>query len=232
MSKKTIVIDPGHGGRDPGAVGYGLTEKEINLDIARKVSNYLKKYTAEIHLTRNNDIYVSLTERANIANRFNADYFISIHSNAGRGSGFESYIHTTENPVTAELQRVVHNKIMDYLSTKGIRNRGTKSANFTVLRETNMPALLVENLFIDNPSEVTLLKDEKFRSGLAEATANGIAKALSLTVKETADPPYDSAEEINKLKEAGLINSDHPPESNVSWGEFAAVINRLLEQIK
>ncbi|MTI81284.1 MAG: N-acetylmuramoyl-L-alanine amidase [Firmicutes bacterium] len=230
MSKKTIVIDPGHGGKDPGAVANGLIEKEINLDIAQKVGRSLKDYEAEVHLTRNDDSFVSLTDRANMANQLNADYFVSIHVNAGGGSGFESYIHTTENPGTAELRRIVHNRIMDFLSNKGIRDRGTKSANFSVLRNTIMPAVLLENLFIDNPSEAELLKDEIFRSNLALSITAGVAKALSLNKQQDdSSPSYDP---VLALKETGLIKNYHQPDSNVTWWEFAVVMNRLLERIK
>lgn len=126
MGKKVIVIDPGHGGSDPGAVGNGLVEKEITLRIAQNMEQYLSKYNAEVILTRKTDIYVSLSDRANIANKLKADYFISIHVNAGGGSGFETYIHISKNPYTVKLQRTVHNRIIDYLSTMGIPDRGMK----------------------------------------------------------------------------------------------------------
>ena len=244
-TKKTVVIDPGHGGKDPGAVGNGLLEKEITLDISLQVAKCLKQqYTCpsgsepEVHLTRSDDIYMSLTERADFANRLKANFFISIHSNAGGGTGFESYIHTSQNPVTEEMRQAVHNTIMDYLAPLGIRDRGPKSANFAVLRQTAMPAVLVENLFIDTLTDVDFLKDNSFRSDLAVATARGIATAVNLKEKQpNVTPPentgtWDPAGEIAKLKESGLINTLRQPNDNVNWGEFATIMNRLLDIIK
>lgn len=230
MAPKIIVIDPGHGGSDPGAMGNGLVEKTLNLAIAKKVVNYLEHYDADIHLTRSDDRYLSLNERSDFANRLNADYFLSVHINAGGGTGFESYVHTSENPGTVELRRIIHNHIMDYLSPRGIRDRGLKSANFAVLRQTVMPAMLMECLFIDNPNDAKILKDEGFLNIFAKATAEGVAKALALSPKGQVD--YDPMAEIEKLSRAGLINSPHLPSDLLTWGEFATVINRLLEKIK
>lgn len=232
MASKIVVLDPGHGGNDPGAVGNGLTEKALTLDIAKKTVTYLEQYQVQVYLTRNDDLALSLTQRADFANKLNADYFLSIHINAGGGSGFESYVHTSENPGTVELRRIIHNIIMDYLSPKGIRNRGLKSANFAVLRQTAMPAMLVECLFIDNPSDALILKDEGFRNVFAKAMAEGLARSLALPKKGSMPGEYDPAAEIEKLKNAGLINSPHLPSDLVTWGEFATVINRLLEKTK
>ncbi len=97
---KKIVIDPGHGGKDPGAIGKtGLKEKDVNLDIAKRLSNILKQQGAEVVLTRHADNFVSLTERAEIANRSGADLFISIHSNSSRVrslNGLEVYYVSTD----------------------------------------------------------------------------------------------------------------------------------------
>jgi N-acetylmuramoyl-L-alanine amidase len=94
-----------------------------------------------------------------------------------------------------------------------------------------MPATLVECLFIDNVSDAIILKDEIFRNIFAKATAEGLAKALTLPPKEDLDS-YNPVAEIEKLKNAGLINSPHLPSDLVTWGEFSTVINRLLEKIK
>lgn len=229
MAPKIIVIDPGHGGNDPGAVGSGLIEKELSLDIAQKIVDELSQYHVEVHLTRNADQSLSLSQRAKFANNLNADFFLSVHINAGGGSGFESYVHTTENPNTVELRRIIHHQIIDYLSSRGIINRGLKSANFAVLRETVMPAVLLEYLFIDHPQDAAMLKDQGFHNLLALATAAGLAKALGLALKEGRSKDYNPNAEINKLKEAGLIDSPHLASDPITWGEFATVINRLLK---
>ncbi|WP_066633028.1 N-acetylmuramoyl-L-alanine amidase [Desulfolucanica intricata] len=175
-----IVIDPGHGGADPGSVGNGLREKDLNLTVALRVNNLLKNYDVDVMLTRSGDQEVSLYERAAFANRNNADYFVSVHTNAGGGTGFESFIHTNAFDRTEKLRAIIHKQVADYYLVNGFPDRGKKQANFAVLRETNMPAVLLENLFIDNEKDAAALKDKKFLDGLADAIVQGLVSALNL----------------------------------------------------
>src|SRR5699024_3353619 len=149
-----IFIDPGHGGSDPGASGHGLKEKDITLDIATKLANQLKRYrNVDIKMSRTNDQTVSLYERSKMANDWGADYFISIHNNSCCGAtGFESYIHNGNRGTkdAENKQNIIHDQIVKDIDT---RDRGKKSANFHVLRETNMSAILLEYLFISTKSD-------------------------------------------------------------------------------
>ncbi|SEM90761.1 N-acetylmuramoyl-L-alanine amidase [Lihuaxuella thermophila] len=181
-----IVIDPGHGGSDSGAVNGSYQEKNFTLAIGLKVRDYLaNRYQATLLMTRTTDQTVSLQERAALANSNNADYFCSIHINAGGGSGWESYIY--DGPVssqTVQWRDIIHNTVMGVIGPKyGVRDRGKKRANFYVLRETNMPAVLLENLFIDNANDLNLLRNSTFINDLSSAIGEGIAKALSLPPK-------------------------------------------------
>lgn len=157
---KIIVIDPGHGGSDPGAQGNGLREKDLTLDISKRIKKYLEdNYTGhKVLMTRTNDKYLTLSQRAQFANNKNADLFISIHINAGGGTGYESFIHTSQNSNTAtgKMQNTVHSEAMKKLN---VTDRGKKKANFAVLRETNMRAILPENLFIDRKEDAAKLKN-------------------------------------------------------------------------
>ncbi|RNA67585.1 peptidoglycan-binding protein [Alteribacter keqinensis] len=180
-----IFIDPGHGGRDSGAVAYGLQEKMVALDISLKASEKLtSQYSdVEVMVARTTDTYVDLEERARIANEWGADYFISIHNNAFNGSanGFETFIYNgSVSAETVQRQRDIHNYLIGEL---GVTNRGMKSANFSVLRNTNMPALLVEYLFIDHPLENTLLASPQYREWLGQITADAIAESFNLADK-------------------------------------------------
>ncbi|GAB6274934.1 MAG: hypothetical protein STSR0004_17990 [Peptococcaceae bacterium] len=180
---KILVLDPGHGGEDPGAVGNNLKEKDLTLKLAKICAEKLVRYDLNVKFTREDDRYVSLYERANIANRLNADYFCSIHINAGGGTGFESYVHSTAvEKHTDELRAILHNQIMAYLKKKGAKEhgQGKKAANFAVLRSTAMPAVLLECLFIDTPADAEKLADESFLKGLANEIAYGLARALNL----------------------------------------------------
>lgn len=217
-----VVLDPGHGGSDPGAVGFGLQEKNLTLDIARKTRDALVSYQVAVHLTRDSDVDLELSDRATFANKLGADYFLSIHINAGGGTGFESYVYTYSGEATRALRDVLHSRVGAFYSAAGFTDRGKKSANYAVLRLTDMPGALLENLFIDTRKDAASLAETSFRDGLAGAVAAALAQALSLKPAITWDP----AAEINKLKADGLIASGHEPAEKILWGTFAAVLNR------
>lgn len=179
-------VDPGHGGADPGAVGNGLQEKNVTLKIAKKIKEIAEnEYDGvEVRLSRYSDETVSLNERTNQANDWGADLLTSVHINAGGGTGFESYIFNGNvSSTTKRAQDVIHDNIMSVLIRYDVRDRGKKRANFHMLRESVMPAVLFENLFIDNPKDLKLLRDDKFIDDLPKAIAVGIAKAFSLPRK-------------------------------------------------
>lgn len=181
MTKK-IMIDPGHGGHDPGAVANGLKEKDLVLTIAKKTKAILEKvYGASVKLTRSTDVYIDLSQRARLANNWGADYFASIHINAGGGTGFETFRFDKLSAAssTGKQQKIVHDSIYKKIKEKAV-DRGKKSENLAVLRETKMPAILTENLFIDREKDAALLKQEAFLDSLAEGHAEGIAAAVGL----------------------------------------------------
>lgn len=211
-----IMIDPGHGGTDPGASFRGDLEKDFNLTIALKVRNHLQaNYEGTIVLTRDKDQTMSLNERTNLANSTNADFFLSIHHNAGGGSGFESYIFNGTVPQqTIDHQNIIHEEIMKTIQAKyNIRDRGKKRANFHVLRETKMDALLLEILFVDNSNDLALLNNPSFIEDVAKGIAVGVAKALSLPEKTSSAP---STDQLNKVI-AGSFKNRSNAEQRVTF---------------
>ncbi|MED4904133.1 N-acetylmuramoyl-L-alanine amidase [Parageobacillus thermoglucosidasius] len=180
-----LVLDPGHGGHDPGAVENGLREKDLTLKIALYTRDYINELYegVEVYLTREEDDFISLSERAEFANRLNADYFCSIHINAGKGKGFESFIYSGSysKSKTQALRNVLHDTI---ISETGFVDRGRKEANLAVLRLTRMPAVLTENGFIDNPSDAALLKSDSNLRKIALAHAHGFARAFGWNPKK------------------------------------------------
>lgn len=189
-----LFVDAGHGGEDPGAIGKlangnKIQEKDITLDIALEIARIFREEYAfvEVMLSRSEDIYIMLQERSRQANEWGADYFVSIHVNANdkaSANGFESYIYS--GPVsqeTVDKQRIIHQIIVEKM---GFRDRGMKRANFAVLRESRMPAILLENLFITNPGEAAQLNDPAFRKRLARAIAEAIATAWQVPRKTVA----------------------------------------------
>ena len=190
---KTIVLDAGHGGDDFGAIANGLNEKDINLKISLKIRFYLLRFWhCKIELTRETDEFISLKERTDFANKINADLFYSIHSNSfnGKATGYEDFIFEKlkDHSRTSEIRNMIHVTLdRKILSRYKIEDRGKKKANFYVLRQTKMPAVLVENLFIDNPQDAKLLKDRHFLHKLSLAHAKGIALAMGLDRKMIED---------------------------------------------
>lgn len=231
---KTVVLDPGHGGTDPGSCGFGLQEKELTLKLARLVALELSGYQARVVLTRDKDVSVMLAARAELANAQKADFFCSIHINSGGGTGFESYRYTRAFARTRGLQLAVHHLVAEYLARHDFRDRGIKWADFAVLRLTQMPAVLLECLFIDSARDAAALKEGDFLDGLAGAIAQGLVLALELVPVSPPSPaPGDGTPEgeIARLRERGLIVGEHKAADPVNWGEFATVLNRLADRI-
>lgn len=175
-----IFVDAGHGGNDPGAQANGLSEKDVTLKIAKKVQEYLGEYSnATVKMSRTTDKAVSLTARTNAANAWGADYFLSIHINAGGGTGYEDYIYHTlsDTSQTAKLRNTIHQEV---IKLNGLNNRGKKKENLHVLRESSMPAMLSENGFIDTKADADKMKNAAWINDVARGHVNGLAKALGL----------------------------------------------------
>lgn len=180
-----IYLDAGHGGSDPGATGNGLREKDLTLDIASRIKKHLDdNYSGHtIKMSRTTDTTVSLAQRTNDANRWGEDFFLSVHINAGGGTGYEDYIYNglSNSSKTAKLRDTIHAEIIKAIGS--VTNRGKKKANFHVLRESKMAAILTENLFIDTKADADKLKSSSFLNKVAKGHAVGLAKALGLKKK-------------------------------------------------
>lgn len=179
-----VCIDPGHGGKDPGAIGKkGTKEKDVTLAVAKKLKYILEDgMKAQVILTRDSDkpawvqksIQEDLKARCDIANNNMVDIFISIHCNSSKrdtAQGVETYYYKYSAKgflLAFEVQKSITQML-------NLVNRGVKFADFYVLRKTKMPAILVECGFISNPKEEEMLKDENFQTHIAMAIANGVA---------------------------------------------------------
>jgi N-acetylmuramoyl-L-alanine amidase len=190
-----IYLDAGHGGKDPGAIGNGLQEKDVVLDISKRIEQKLQAYkNVEIMQTRTDDIFLSLDERTIKANTWGADCFLSIHINSNTNitaRGFETYIYNGSiSPATVAYQNVIHEEALKKIGKMISSDRGKKKANFAVLRESNMKACLSENLFISNSSDANLLKQDSFLDMLSQGYVNGLEKFFGL--ERTIRPPTDN----------------------------------------
>ena len=129
-------------------------------------------------MSRTGDQTVSLAQRTTDANNWGADFFLSIHINAGGGTGYEDYVYPGVGAPTTTYQNRIHEEILKVVD---FRDRGKKQANFHVLRETRMPALLTENGFIDTVADANKLKQSSFLQSIAQGHVNGLVRAFNLT---------------------------------------------------
>lgn len=188
LKGKVIVLDPGHGGSDPGAIGLDKTyEKTVTLAVAQRVAALLEKAGAKVVMTRRDDRDVfgagataveELGARTKVANAIKADLFLSIHANAfgNRAVGGTS---------THYYQKSRYDKLLavnlqeSLVAAAGLTDRGIQPANFYVVKRTLMPAALVEMAFISNPDEEKLLNTPKFQQQFAQGIVNGLDQFFS-----------------------------------------------------
>ncbi len=170
---RTVVIDAGHGGKDDGAKRYGVKEKDLNLDTAKRLEKILQRKGFHVVMTRRTDKFLPLQQRAKIANRYQDAVFVSIHYNAHKNTsvkGIETFYATLEG-------RKLAAGIQDLLTTriKQTRDRGIKiGKQYAVLNKTRIVSVLVEGGFISNPWERRRLNGAWYRQMVAEQIAKGI----------------------------------------------------------
>lgn len=200
-----IFLDPGHGGHDAGAVANGLQEKNLTLKIARYTRDYLEDNYKDVNvrMSRTGDVFFSLSQRTNAANNWGADVYVSIHINAGGGIGYEDYIYNGNvRSRTTDLQNSVHQEVAPLFS----KSRGQKRANFAVLRQSTMPALLTENGFIDGKHDADFLSKDSNLKKIGEAHAKGIAVFLGLDVGSSR--PSNTSTPSNKSSSSSTSGSN------------------------
>lgn len=191
---KKVWIDAGHGGKDPGAVANGLQEKDIALAVSLAIKKRMESEYEDVQvlLSRSTDVFLELKDRTNKANAAGADILVSIHCNAGGGAGgFETFRYTSASAASSALQNVLHSEIMTALKPYNVNDRGQKAANLHMVRESKMPAVLTENLFIDVVSDAAKLKRSDVIDAIVSGHVLGIAKYLGLKKKEVQVPVSD-----------------------------------------
>ncbi|MGG0687884.1 N-acetylmuramoyl-L-alanine amidase [Bacillus safensis] len=173
---ETIFIDPGHGAQDAGAIGNGLLEKNINLEVALKLQSRLNQAGALIVMSRTSDTFDSLQTRVNKGAQASADIFISIHANANDNSGAngtETYYDTTYATTNSiKLAQQVQPRMVSALGTK---DRGVKTAGFYVIKYSRMPSILLETGFVTSPIDASILKSTTAKDRLASGIATGVS---------------------------------------------------------
>ncbi len=174
-----IYIDPGHGGNDPGAVSK-IKESQYALTYAIELGLKLKELGFDIQMSRTSDVAVSLSERCVRANNWGADYFISVHFNAGGGVGIETFAFSAGGR-GEKLANAVQTALINSTYSP---DRGRKFANFQVLRETNMPAILIEGGFVDSAVDAQKIVTEDYKHRYVQGATKGICVALGVAWKD------------------------------------------------
>jgi N-acetylmuramoyl-L-alanine amidase len=243
----SIILDPGHGGSDPGAVYKNYQEKVFTLKISYLLKNQIEnKYkNVIVYLTRTGDEDVSLKQRYTMSNQLKPSLFISIHCNAGGGSGFESYLkqHPSENEVF--YRDVIHNSIALLNKKYNLIDRGKKIRDMDVTTYNLYPAMLLEVLFIDNPQDLKFLIDDNYLQEWCSVVASAIAsifklesKVVTPTIQPTPAPekPIEEVTPPPKYKEISeeIINIENKIKDvkNRISNIFDEVISKIGELIK
>lgn len=173
-----IILDAGHGGKDQGSSYGEVLEKDINLEITKKTKDILKKSGYQVKLTREDDTFINIHERANYANKKNAKVFVSIHCNSlekGQADGIETFYAESKEMDSKPLAQAIQTNASK--KTEAL-DRGVKTADYVVIKETEMPAALVEVGFLSDANERELLQQEEYQQKLAEGIAAGILEYL------------------------------------------------------
>ena len=174
-----IFVDAGHGGTDPGAMGNGVIEQAVNLNVANRLADLLRSNGYEVKQYRTTTTEnvlpgksADLTNRARMANEWGADWFVSIHTNSSvnpAANGFEAYVYKLDSPAEPFAESIVKS----FVSRLG---NGVRAANFAVLRQTRMPATRLELGYLSNPTEALNLNSPAWQVAAAEAIYQGIYK--------------------------------------------------------
>ncbi len=180
QGRYVVVLDPGHGGPDPGAIGIGnLVEKEIVLEMSSQIAALLEQQGVRVVMTRSGDMDLDLQPRVDIAERARASVFVSMHANALSMSrpdinGFEIFF-AQGSTSGQELAKTVHDSV---IPTMDMRTRGVKSARFYVIRRTSMPSTLIETGFLTGADDAPKMADPTFRQRMSRAIARGVLRYL------------------------------------------------------
>ena len=214
---KKVFLGVGHGGNDPGAVGNGLREKDLNLSIALACRDELERHGVRVLMSRTKDENDPLTSVIKECNAFNPELAIDIHNNAGGGDGAEVFHHYKGGTSKTFAQNVLNEIKVIGQNSRGIKTKLNSQGTdyFGFIRQTNAPAILVECAFIDNKKDIQIIDTEAERKAMGIAIAKGILKTLGITYKPTTNKLYkvqvgaysdynNAVNMKNKLEKAGF----------------------------
>jgi N-acetylmuramoyl-L-alanine amidase len=239
-----VVVDAGHGGKDPGAIGVnGLQEKNVNLDIALKLRNELVKQGQEVMMTREDDRFLSLAERVNFADAQNADLFVSIHANSFHSSErgtmvlyYDDAYPQADYPASDRMKaltpyskQLAKGVLDSFIVQAGTVNRGLVPSAVYVARMGSIPSILVETAFLSSAADAAMLASDEKRKQMAVGIANGIlAFQPPVFIDTVGNWARDS---ILRMKDKGWIeglDNRYEPERALTRAEFLTIMDRMF----
>ena len=228
-----VFIGVGHGGSDSGAVGY-LVEKEVNLVEALACKDFLKAHGVEVLMSRTTDENDPITDEINECNAFEPDLAIDVHSNSGRGDGFEAFYHYNGG-LSKDLAENIEDEVKKIgQNSRGCRTRLNSSGKdyYAFIRETICPAVICEGFFVDNETDVKIADTIEEQKNFGVTYAKGILRTLGIYIKENSSQP----EEDKKAKyyvQVGAYSSKENAEKQLQKAEdagFADAFMRVVAQ--
>lgn len=214
-----VYVDPGHGGSDPGAVANGLQEKHVALAIARLVEAGLRRHGVSVKMSRTTDEYKSLDQRTNEANAWGANIFVSIHCNAAASAsanGFEVWHSILPTSKGRDLAALIADELdrATPLSNRGTRSKANAAGRdaFHVIRETRMPAVIVECGFLTNDGDADYLRDSDGQAKIADAITRGVLRFFGIAYESQPKTPPKKYRLVT-----GTFNSKEAAEEAAEW---------------
>jgi N-acetylmuramoyl-L-alanine amidase len=242
-----VVIDPGHGGSDPGAIGVnGIYETTVNHDIAHKLREVLLHKGYEVVMTKDDlKQYMSLADRVESTKTANADLFVSIHANAHPSSSIRGSMvlyYDKDYPqrrypaspemtrLTPESKRLAQHVLDQLVAAAGTANKGIVPSAVYVARMGNIPSVLVETAFLSNWEDAAMLADEQVRGKMAEGIAEGIEHYYPVVFPDLAD--HWARQAVIHIRDRGVVEGEHNyyhPERALTRAEFMTMMSRIFD---
>lgn len=235
-----VVIDPGHGGKDSGAVSRDgkVYEKNLNIDIANAAANYLRSKGVQVVMTRTNDTWVELKERSALSNRVNPDLYVSFHNDTAEGNGNGAHVIYSVKDKNGGTSKTLATNILNSIdanteqnkSSRGIWTRTLSDGRdyYHVIREVKAPSVIVESSYM-NPTDIQAVNTPQKRKAMGEAIAKGILQTLP-PIKDYAGHWAESyiVDFLNKGYISGYSEGIFKPDNKITRAEFTKIVNRVF----
>ena len=226
-----VFIGVGHGGSDSGAVGY-LVEKEVNLVEALACKDFLEMHGVEVLMSRAIDENDPVTDEINECNAFEPDLAIDVHSNSGRGDGFEAFYHY-KGGLSKDLAENIETEVLKIgQNSRGCKTKLNSSGKdyYAFIRETICPAVICEGFFVDNETDVQIADSLEEQKAFGTAYAKGILRTLGISIKENSSQP-ESDKKAKYFVQVGAYSKRENAENQLQKAKDAGFSDAFIKEI-